>query len=152
MGKPFAADIRIVAGGDVLPIGVGYANASGLVGKSGGCVPWGEVAEIRHLDTKAGGLAAGAIAGGGVGLLGGPPLAAAGALVGAVASTVAGATHLYALRHASGADLLIEISMLKGSAFSKAFERGRGASPPLPQHPIRQRIAHFLPRRTKGEG
>jgi hypothetical protein len=124
---PFQADIRIVDGADALSVGPGFANVAGLTAKGGGTVHWTDISAMRSLEVRPGNASTGAIAGGAVGLFGGPPVAAVAAVGGAVTALAAGAKSLYAIGLASGGDILIEIGMWKSKKLEKTFAEQRGA-------------------------
>jgi hypothetical protein len=149
MAKPFSADVRIVEGGGLLTKGLGFANADGLSAKGGGAVAWADVAALRKLDRRLGSASSGALVAGGLGLLGGPPVAAMAAAGGALVGAVGGAVEVYALQCRVGGDMLIEISAWRSAAMEKAhaatLQRPAVATAAL------QRLRGLLPGRTKGE-
>jgi hypothetical protein len=121
MAKTLQADIRIVEGAGILEPGSGYVNQDGFSAKAGGLLRWADISEMRKLDTRAGNAAAGALAAGGLGLIGGPPVAAMAAAGGALAATIAGAKELWAVRTAFGSDILIEIGAWRSRAMQSQF-------------------------------
>jgi hypothetical protein len=125
--KLFQADIRVIGGGGALSLGPGFANDEGLAAKGGGRVHWSSVDAIRCIETRPGNASTGALAGGAIGMLGGPPVAAVAAIGGAMTALATGARHLYAIRLNTGADVLFEISAWKSKQMEKAFKNGKVA-------------------------
>jgi hypothetical protein len=121
MAKTLQADIRIVEGAGILEPGSGFINQDGFSAKAGGLLIWADITELRKLDTRAGNAAAGALAAGGLGLIGGPPVAAMAAAGGAIAASIIGAKELWAIRTAFGSDLLIEIGAWSSGAMQVRF-------------------------------
>jgi hypothetical protein len=125
MAKSTSADIRIIQGSGILEPGPGHVNLDGIAARDGGRLSWADVAAVRCIERRAGNAAAGALAAGSVGLLGGPPIAAMAAAGGALVTSIGGARQLHVLRTSFGADILIEIGAWRASAIKTCFDQTR---------------------------
>lgn len=151
MVKVFVADIEIIEGGGILAAGKGHANEGGLSARGGGAVPWGHIEAIRKVESRAGSASAGALVAGGIGLLGGPAVAAAAAVGGAVVATISGAQEMWVMRHATGRDLLVTVSAWQTRAMVQCHARISKAAEKNADPPKLQRFRRLLPGRTKGD-